>query len=451
VTDSNLTETGAIPRLAYLPPFAGITSREARLTGAIRRRRIGEGLAGAVLRNLVLDMYTDNLRERQRLREGRSKISDADLKRLRATDPWERLQEALRETFSAELAVAPFNEEYHSYIQVDVVKGRVTPFKIKRYPDYRVRDLMVEGSGFLQWLSVYTLVLNPSIDILLLDEPDAHLHATLQDHLLSKLRELAEQSNKQAFVATHSSEILRNSDPRDIYEIRRGGNGSGYLKTDQSKVALLAGLGSDYAPRVDKVRKTKHLLFLEGNSDFGVLKVFAEKLGLTWPDRWVDWKSASGHKERRHVFLALKEEIPNLVCLSLRDRDEEHINTVGPRLEDKMMAADGEFHCRKWRRRHIESYLIWPPAIAAVAGSNEEEVEARLRESFGIAVARDTFTRSNAPEALLNIRGKYVLKEGEEAILGQLDVSAIDVARAMDPDIIPEDIKMFLDDLVRLG
>ena len=33
-----------------------MTDREARTTGAIRRRRIGEGLAGAVLRNILLDM-----------------------------------------------------------------------------------------------------------------------------------------------------------------------------------------------------------------------------------------------------------------------------------------------------------------------------------------------------------------------------------------------------------
>jgi AAA domain, putative AbiEii toxin, Type IV TA system len=403
VTHSNLEEADAIPRMAYLPPFAGITSREARLTGAIRRRRIGEGLAGAVLRNLVLDMYTDNLKERARLREGRSKISDADLKRLRAGDPWERLQAALRETFSAELDVAPFNEEYHSYIQVDVVKGYVMPFKIKRFHDYRVRDLMVEGSGFLQWLSVYTLALNPSINVLLLDEPDAHLHTTLQDHLLGTLRVLADQGGKQALVATHSSEILRHSDPGRIYQVRRGGQGSGYLKTEQHKVGLLAGLGSDYAPKVDR------------------------------------------------VFNALKEEVPELACVSLCDRDDEHINTVGPRLEDKSVSADADFHCRKWRRRHIESYLIWPPAIAAAASMSQDDVEARLRDVFGIAVAHETFTRSEAPEALLNIRGKYVLKEGDEAILGQLSASALDVAHAMDPDVIPDHIKMLLDDLVRLA
>src|SRR5262245_38656447 len=39
-----------------------------RLPGAIRRRRIGEGPAGAVLRNLLLDMYDRNQEERRRAR-----------------------------------------------------------------------------------------------------------------------------------------------------------------------------------------------------------------------------------------------------------------------------------------------------------------------------------------------------------------------------------------------
>ena len=46
-TFSNLSEEDVIPRIAYLPPFAGITDREQRLPGAVRRRRVGEGLAGA--------------------------------------------------------------------------------------------------------------------------------------------------------------------------------------------------------------------------------------------------------------------------------------------------------------------------------------------------------------------------------------------------------------------
>jgi hypothetical protein len=183
-TSSNLPANDKIPRFAYLPPFAGMTDRETRITGAIRRRRIGEGLAGAVLRNILLDMYERNLQERKRLRGTKTKISDPDLAVLRTTDPWELLQANLRETFTAELDIAAFREEYHSYIQVDVVKGTVDHYKLKRHPGYNKRDLMVEGSGFLQWLSVFALATDPDIDVLLLDEPDAHLHPSLQEQLL---------------------------------------------------------------------------------------------------------------------------------------------------------------------------------------------------------------------------------------------------------------------------
>jgi hypothetical protein len=187
-TDSNLAAGDSVPRIAYLPPFAGITAREMRLSGAIRRRRIGEGLAGAVLRNLLLDMYRANLAARTELRGERSKLADADLRTLRERDPWELLQSTLRNTFKAELVIAPFSEEYHSYIQVEVVKGTpVGSYKLKRHEGYRTKDLMVEGSGFLQWLSVYALAASPANDVLLLDEPDAHLHSTLQQQLVEAL------------------------------------------------------------------------------------------------------------------------------------------------------------------------------------------------------------------------------------------------------------------------
>jgi hypothetical protein len=164
-TDTNLIAGMKIPRIAYLPPFAGITAREVKVTQAIRTRRIGEGLAGAVLRNILLELNQGNLAERTRLREGRSKIADADLRNLRATDPWEILQSALREHFSAELIMQQFREEYHSYIRVEVDKGVVDRFNLKRHPQYNTRDLMVEGSGFLQWLSVFALATAPCSSI----------------------------------------------------------------------------------------------------------------------------------------------------------------------------------------------------------------------------------------------------------------------------------------------
>ncbi|MCH9052051.1 MAG: AAA family ATPase [Proteobacteria bacterium] len=423
VTQSNLSEADQIPRIAYLPPFAGITDREMRLPGAIRRRRIGEGLAGAVLRNLLLDMYNRSNAERARLRGERTKILDSDLRRLRETDPWERLQSTLRETFFTELRVAPFREEYHSYIRVEVIKGRTLGHKLRRYRDYTKRDLMVEGSGFLQWLSVYALALDPDLDVLLLDEPDAHLHCSLQDHLVEKLRSLADATSKQILIATHSTEILAHAPAIEIFELRKG-KGK-YLSMDHQKVGLFAGLGSDYAPRVDRMKRTKRVLFVEGVSDVALLKIFSVKLGLPWPEEWVEWVSSRGHKERRQVFLALKEEIPDLLAVSLRDRDDEPIETVDADLVDGSHQPPDGFDCRKWRRRHIESYLIWPPAIAAASGLSEDEVNERLRDRFAIAIPQDAFKQSDVPEALLDLRGKQILTGGGSPLFEQFDVIRI--------------------------
>ncbi len=440
VTDTDLVAGDAIPRLAYLPPFAGITAREMRLSGAMRRRRIGEGLAGAVLRNLLLDMFQANAVERSRLRGGKSKISDTDLKRLRETDPWELLRAVLRTTFSAELAIAPFEDEYHSYIQVEVVKGSVSRNAVKRHAGYKNRDLMVEGSGFLQWLSVYALATSPAINVLLLDEPDAHLHTTLQHDMLENLGLLAERTGKQVLVATHSAELLRNSPPELILEVREGGRGSHYLTENHQKVGLLAGLGSSYAPRIDQVRRTKRLLFVEGN-DCAVLRAFAAQLGTGWPAAWVEWHTTYSHRERRQLFLALQEEIPDLRCYSLRDRDDEPLDTVGPSLEDKGMAITPEFFPRKWRRRYIESYVVWPPALAAAAGRTQAAVEKILSDDFALAVSRPAFTRADAPAALLDVRAK--------AVLAKLWVAAVDVAKKMEPADIPDDIRTVLDELAR--
>lgn len=446
-TSSDLTGDDRIPRLAYLPPFAGMTDREMRLTRAIRRRRVGEGLAGGVLRNILLDMQEKNASERVRLRADRTKISDAALSELRSTDPWELVQQNLRTMFGAELYVAPFRDDYHSYIKVEVVKGKVDGYKLKRHPDYNRRDLMVEGSGFLQWLSVFALASDPDIDVLLLDEPDAHLHCSLQEQLVGSLRALGSTTGKQVFVATHSAEILRNAEPADILHVRGGSAGAHYLSEEQQKVGLLAGLGSEYAPRIDRAKRTRRILFVEGRSDLVILKALASKIGLAWPTAWVEWINTGSQKERKQLYLALRSEIPDLVVLSLRDRDDELVEGVGPDLVDIAGGGDPDFRPRRWRRRYIESYLIWPPAIATASGLTVEDVEGELAAHHALAVAA-TFTDSGAPQALLDVRAKEILRPPSgTAVLGQFDVSAYDVVEHMTAEAVCDDVRTFLTEL----
>ena len=144
---------------------------------------------------------------------------------------------------------------------------------------------MVEGSGFLQWLSVYALALNKELDVLLLDEPDAHLHPTLQGHLIHRLSRLARENRKQVLLATHSTTILTETKVERIFRMED----RGYLKDERGRVSLFVGLGSQYAPRLDQLKRCKRLLLHDGPSNVEILQAWASSLGMPWPEGLVDW------------------------------------------------------------------------------------------------------------------------------------------------------------------
>lgn len=436
-----------VPAVAYLPTLAGVTSREERLNGALRRRRIGEGLAGAVLRNVLLDMYGDSFRQIQAIRTAnrlvrpRAKQREelaSELREFRLTDPWEKLQQSLREVFACELSVEDFEVEYHTFIRVLLHKGCYgDDGTFERYKNATPRDLMVEGYGFLQWLSVLTLALSDETDVLLLDEPDAHLHPHLQIELFRRLREIAELNGKQIAIATHSSDILKEAEPENIVGFRRG-KSPRYLKDESERAGLLSGIGSSYLPRFDRISKTGKVFFHEGTSDLTLIALVASKLGKEISSTWVGWQTPDHHKERRLLFRALKEDVPDLVAISLRDRDNLDPGLILEDLRNKGEKVAPGFYALNWKRRHIEAYLVVPRAIAAAMHVEEDVVRRELAERYNYAHT-STFVRHECSEVVIDLRGKE--------ILSGLGVSAADVAKHLREDEIADDLIRLIDRL----
>ncbi|CAM3204104.1 ATP-dependent nuclease [Asticcacaulis taihuensis] len=445
---TNLTVEDEIPTLAYLPPFAGIGSRENFMSGAERRAMTGRGLAGGVIRNLLHDMHRENEEERSRLKVGRTKIKNSDLARLRAENSWEILQTNLAQIFRTQLEVVPFNSIYHSYIKVNCIKGAFDGVKFSRYKGYNARDLMAEGSGFLQWLSVYVLALNPSVSTILLDEPDAHLHPSLQAQLIDRLQKIAIEKGKQVLLATHSTEILRWADHLQVMSF--SGGGAKYLTASDQKVGLFLGLGSDYAPKIDPLRRTRRLLIVENISDERMLKKWAEKIGLNWPQNIIAWPWTGGNSERKQLFLQLKAEIPELRAISIRDRDDQALNQVDQEsLRDKTVDnANEDLVLRVWRRRHIENYVLFPPAIARASARNLHEVDQLMAEHA--LVVPQNFVAKDTALAMLDARGKEICGKGNQSIKAVLGVTPLQIASAMEPEEVPEDVRTLIEQIIAL-
>lgn len=450
-TCSTLQDATPVPKFAYLPPFAGIQTREERMSPAAQKRLIGRGLAGAALRNVLHDLHLRSISDFANLKANRRRIPVGDRQQFFRKDPWSQLADVLQRVFKAGLVVQPFNELHQTALHVDLFRGDFQGSEFRKSSGFNLRDIMVEGSGFLQWLSVYALAVSPQINVLLLDEPDAHLHPTLQSHLLDRLKALATENQKQALLATHSTTVLTHAEVNSIFRMED----AKYLDDDSGRVLLFEGIGSVYCPLLDQLKRHKRVLFYEGSSDLELLTIWAKTLGIALPRNVVFRESTRVKREERAlIFGEFRKEIADLKGLSLQDRDDYQLTNVKQNLTfDGLKEFESGFGLRKWRRRNIESYLLCTRAIAQASGKTEAEVTDVFALN-GVAMPPGAAaTAWDGPEALALCDGKKVIlyPKNPNSVVAKLGCSYKQIAEAMLPAEIPDDVKEFLKQLVQFA
>ncbi|BCA64655.1 ATP-dependent nuclease [Fluviibacter phosphoraccumulans] len=173
----------------YIPGLAGLSEKESILAQSTLRRQAASGNAGGVLRNILL-----NLRSR--------KQGEADESQGR-----ERL--------------AKLNElvnQVHPGVQVDVSFDEREDYHISatiRTDDLaeHSRPLETAATGVLQVIQIFAYLILFEPKVMLIDEPDAHLHPNKQERLIETLERAAPEYNTQVVLTTHSPHIVRAASP----------------------------------------------------------------------------------------------------------------------------------------------------------------------------------------------------------------------------------------------
>ena len=130
------------------------------------------------------------------------------------------------------------------------------------------KDIFSYGSGFLQLTEIFASMefLDPEINILLIDEPDAHLHLKLQRNLIDEFRSMR---NCQMFIITHNERFLDEVKEDEILFVNKEIKAKGELKTlpiGAKSIALENLKGCiEYA---DELKSAKKVIFCEGHSDY---------------------------------------------------------------------------------------------------------------------------------------------------------------------------------------
>lgn len=300
-----------LPNVVYVAPVSRLPVTEAPYTEDGVRARLRRGRLPEVLRNVLAFVSRDSAK-------------------------WAQLQAIVHEFFGYELL--------RPTVGADVVA------RYRHRPNAEEYDLSAAASGFLQVLASYAALLFDEASVILIDEPDAHLHLLLQETAYRKLRAFAAQTNSQLIVATHSEVVIRKAPPEDLRLLWRGFRGLGLNKnvSDVLRLENEALMLAETEPGV---------LYVEGDSDVDNLREWAQVLGhpvfrfLNKPF----WKATASSPKKGYAashFSALREMVPAVRGVELRDGDQS-VPKRGPA---------GLLRLR-WRQTEIENYLVQPAVL----------------------------------------------------------------------------------------
>ena len=315
----------------FIPAMSGLARFEARLADqeAIDSA-LAQGRPGEVLRNLLFIAHQDEA-------------------------GWRKLNATMERLFTCRLEVPKSGAE----LVCEYRQG---------LSDTAPRfDVASAGSGFLQVLLLLTLLLTQSRHtgeshrVLLIDEPDAHLHLLLQRSIYSELRLLVAGSNAQLFVATHSEMIVNSVEARELYLMF----GKPRLVSEDMKRVIGDALGVVTHSELLEAEGALGVLYTEDFTDVDVLKAFAQVLGdegaLRLLSREVVVKSSRaplpeglGEYTPQQHWTMLKLVRQDLPALELLDGDAKN------QADDSITGTAERMQRLRWRRYEVESYLVHP-------------------------------------------------------------------------------------------
>lgn len=225
------------------------------------------------------------------------------------------------------------------------------------------RELYWMGFGFQIWCQILThLTRSKGSSLIVMDEPETYLHPDVQRQLSSIIRDLG----TDIVLATHSSEIMAEADPSEIVIVDKQKRAGDRLKDIIGVQKALDAVGSAQNITLTALARSRRVLYVEGESDYRLLRRFARRLGLEELASGVGIVALSsegfGSWQR---LTTLADGIANALGAALSiaavyDRDyfcHEQISYVVTSLATHLKLA--HVHTRK----EIENYLLVPAVL----------------------------------------------------------------------------------------
>lgn len=219
-------------------------------------------------------------------------------------------------------------------------------------------DLSMVGSGTLQIIEILLAMYQEQNDfnIILLDEPDSHIHRDIQKRLFKIIA--ANTYNTQVFGTTHNESLIRSLSPKNLFHLQReskarykpiySDNIKGVSKGLQPSyhIKILESLGSESALDLVNAIEADKLILVEGRDDAQYIQAILDTKYINNYTNIMYWsfKGVDEIFENIKVYQTFFKQIKNTVTLwdksvLVFDKDkmtQEHKTKLGPKMEAKL-------------------------------------------------------------------------------------------------------------------
>ncbi|WP_418609431.1 ATP-dependent nuclease [Pseudoalteromonas sp. US3C1013] len=199
-------------------------------------------------------------------------------------------------------------ESEHS-VSFEVIGNIYSDVKVSVNVDFgnqdTAKDISLLGSGTLQIIELMLAIHEDRSDLnlIMLDEPDSHIHRDIQKRLIDVL--VRNSLKAQVFLTTHNESLIRATQPKNIFHISNSGDGLTELEikpiTENNPVSLKVGIQPSGKSKVIKALgnsdsldildclEAKKIVFVEGEDDALYIRNIYEKVSNKTLDDYVFW------------------------------------------------------------------------------------------------------------------------------------------------------------------
>lgn len=325
--------------VAYIPGVVGVLVQESYSTPARQISLAAEGRYAEIFRSALLRLTEDK------------------------SGSLAKINSFLKANLNVELLKPQFNPEKNEFI-------------ISRYRDLTKKeefDIVACGSGFHQIIQIFVNLLLKNPQIVLFDEPDAHLHPSIQGSLASAMDELRNELKAQILVATHSYDIIDYFDISNILLINTNTKRIEPLKSKYEVQEELTQAGIISNSALVKLFAAKNTIVLE-DEIIDIFRGFDRQL-KTKICKNCSLRSAKGVSKfgnQKEIVDATAAIIGSKINpIFVQDRDglpNEYINDL------ELLARQDDIKIIFIDRHEIENYLLEPILIMKVLKQSVTEI-----------------------------------------------------------------------------